>query len=160
MPRIDIILAIGLIVFCLVSYAFIIPNQAETEGLGEVSSAFMPRFGVVIVGLMAIILLTKAILQVKKSDSLKKEKETSSEERNRILIALALLIFFALTVEILGFPIVIPATLVSFMFFLGYRNLKFILLLSLLFTLALYAFFDRTLHILLPVGSLLNRFFN
>ena len=156
MERDDIILTIVLLVFCIISFFFIIPNQADTETLDGMASSFMPRLAIVIIALSATILLFRSVRHKREPEKELEQYKTKidPQERKRIIISMIVLVLAVWLIGLLGYFITIPAVLIFFMLFLGQRKWKVILLVTVLFNLSIYCFFWKAMNIMLPVGSI------
>ena len=116
----------------------------------------MPKISVLIIGCMGLLSVIKA-MRFRRLKNNKNNQEKAIDQSKRILAAIPFLIFCVLTVSFFGFAIIIPATLIFFMLLFGYRDWKKMVLITFIFILSVFLFFSKTVKIMLPIGTLLER---
>ena len=140
----------------LVAVLFIALAGSFPDSRGDdVGMAFYPRM----MGFIIIALSTVVIFQ-----SFRKKPETSTGEKEepffdiedkgiyRVLVMIAMTLFYASVLGVLGFLVITPIYLIVLMFIFKAGSVKRILLVSVLTTLAIYIVFQRLLLIPLPTG--------
>jgi hypothetical protein len=137
---------------------FFVPWQISIEGVPTGSSApVSPRFFPRILGVFGCVL---ALFLVGKSFS----PTTGSEEETielptstnllRILAIVIIIFFNLLTFDLLGYLVSTSLTLILLMGFLGLKQIKYYVLVILLFPAGIYFMFKKLLYVPFPVGIL------
>ncbi len=165
----NLVLAIVLIFFSVVLLFFIIPSQINEPSYIKskyLSPAFVPRVFTVYLGLMALVLFFRSLLNLKKFSSKKKKeiqsagKASPTEEGWREQwIAVCIWIsccFFILAVEFFG--ILIPSILFlgALMVYFGQKKWLLVLGIMILVPLLLYLFLHDIAKVQFPPGILFS----
>lgn len=143
--RQDIVTAIVIIIVGLAAFtlAQVMPGKASMFP-SVVSSALMA---------LGVLIIIDSIVKIKK-DRPTEETAASIGELKSPVIVLALLILYVLAVVHIGFYISTPVMLVCYMFFMGIRNIKTILITTAVVMAFVYCLFTLQLGVPLPAGIL------
>ena len=144
-----ILLTAGLLYYW--SYGQIVDVGTTMKGVN--SPRFFPRLTLICMAFFAIVLIYQDLVG-RGTKSNGKEVLISRE----MVILFSIAGGFVLSLRTLGYFISAPLLLFCTMLYLGERNWIRIILITLITPAVLYLFFDRILEILLPWGTLLERF--
>jgi hypothetical protein len=159
MRKADITTGIVFVCFSLIAYFYIIPTQiffAVSEE-GAVSQKvlradFFPNFAVILFAIVSCILLVKGFrAPVQKAVQDIDLKRVSSQVGMVYLVFL----FYALSLEWLGFLINTPIFIFALLLILGTRDWRYILPLVTLVPPGVYYFFWYAFKVILPEGTVL-----
>ena len=125
-----------------------------TSMKGFNSPRFFPRITLLVMVVFSVLLIYQD-LTGKGTPITGKEVFFSRE----MIILFSIAGLFVLSLSVLGYFISAPLLILVTMLYLGERSWKRIVLLTLITPTAMYVFFDRFLEIVLPVGSVMERFF-
>jgi hypothetical protein len=146
-----VFLALGAFLYYL-SFEQIVDIGTSMEGVN--SPRFFPRVTLLIMTVFSVILIYQD-LTGKGTPIAGKERLISRE----MVVLFGIAGLFVLSLNVLGYFVSAPLLILVTMLFLGERNWKRIALLSLITPTVMYVFFERILEIVLPVGSVMQRFF-
>jgi len=146
-----VFLLLGALLYYL-SFEQIVDVGTSMEGVN--SPRFFPRFTLIVMAVFSILLIYQDLTGKGTPTT---GKETFISRAMVILFAIAGL--FVLSLSVLGYFISAPLLILVTMLYLGERSWKRIVLLTLITPTGMYLFFERILEIMLPVGSVMERFF-
>jgi hypothetical protein len=129
-------------------------DDIGTSMAGVNSPRFFPRFTLLVMAVFSVILIYQ--------DLTGKGTPVSGKERlisREMIILFGIAGLFVLSLTVLGYFISAPLLILVTMIYLGEKSWKRIMLLTLITPTAMYVFFERILEIILPVGTVLERFF-
>lgn len=136
-------LGLGLLIFCLIMWFFIIPNQVA----GKAQSLF-PRIITIFIGIPSLFLI---IIQ---KDS-QRQTVFSLEERKgiaRVIITAIIFFIYILVINFLGFFISSFVASLLFMLYFGTRDWRKIIVIPVMLLLFIYFLIERLLGFPLPSG--------
>ncbi|HOA20497.1 MAG TPA: tripartite tricarboxylate transporter TctB family protein [Sedimentibacter sp.] len=131
----------------LVSISFLI----NSFSIKDPQSRMFPT----VICITTIILATLLVIRTKFMTT-KKADEDNLTGMTTALKMLALLFLYVVGIEIVSFYIATPIYLSFTMLALGQKNKKLVVIVSLLFTLGVYLFFDLLLGMAVPMGRFLS----
>ena len=150
-----IVLAALLLYFWIVPSEIVAPRFEVGGGVGGIAASplFFPRLMAAILGVLGIFLFLRG------HDRERNLRDGEGfmidvSELGRIAGAAAILIAYALLLDIVGYLLLTPAALVALCAFLGYRRWAVLILTSAGFTAVVYFGFRYGMKILLPEGLL------
>ena len=144
-----------LLFISIVLYFMIIPWQipsVDAKGL-LMSSSFFPKIGTGLLASFSVLLILNDILRVKTDIGPQKIKPEFMQRLN-LFAGIFLCFAYTFLMNPMGFIISTLLLLISLMYLMGQRNLKFILPLAAGFTVLIYYVFAKILQIPLPEGLL------
>jgi len=163
----DIVPAVLLILFSIILYCFIIPDQIHVPSQVKsefLSPAFAPKVFTLFLGLMSLILLLNTIIPSRKyspddlatPDTKPKDKKNLLKEEGLVAAILIICCIFTISIEYLG--MVIPSVLFMgiMMAYFGQRKWILIIVIMILLPLILYFFFHDLARVVLPKGTLFS----
>jgi len=137
-----------LIIFCLILWFFLIPNQ--TKGPKE---AFFPKIITIWLGISAIFgLLGKSRFPNKNNLSLKNEKKGTL----KIIFIMLFFFIYIIMIYLIGFILSSFLFLIFIMLFLNIHNWKILFLMPTVCILVIYVFIEVILKFPLPKGIFLR----
>lgn len=146
---------IGSVVFLIISGLFFVltldfPTVAATADVGP---SFMPRIYSFFLALLAIILLIQGI-----RENIKKEKDsvTTYENIGLVLIIMLLTTVYVFLIPYLGFYLVSLVFIILFLLISRVKKISSIILVSIFTNVFIYVFFERLLHVPIPMGMLFS----
>ena len=126
---------------------------------GEFQADFWPRM--ILLGLIGIssFLLIKSLKKNSAAKSQPAVSETAVNEINRKRLVLTGLITFLylILLDIIGFPILTPIFIFFFLFNMGLRNLRMLVLIPPIITASVFFVFVKLMFVLLPRGTWIFR---
>jgi len=163
----DLIPAIFFILFSIVLYWIIIPDQIHIPSQVQsefLSPAFAPKVFAFFLGLVAFILLLNSIVRIRRytlNASMKPgiehvEKKSLLREEGLVAAILIICCIFAVSIEYFGMVIPSIFFLGIMMAYFGQRKWILVLVIMLLVPLILYFFFHDLARVVLPKGSLFS----
>lgn len=149
----EIILAIGLFLFCVFTYFFLIPTiplGIDTSAeMGFFSPRVFPKFIVIIIAGLSITFGVGAFKNRTEDRYNSRENILAFGHAGVVLLAGFAYIFL---LDWLGYIISTPLVLVFLLWFFGGRSWIKIMLGTILTTIILYIFFGKVLNVMLPTG--------
>jgi len=146
-------IALGLIVFCLLNYFYLIPTQVIKQG----SAPTYPLIVNTIILLSSIGYFFQSIFKKIIKDRNYQKNKSFKKIQKSVLKAIVLIIFMGIWVSVLGYVGFLLSTIIFLMgsiIVCGSRNYSKIVILSILFSLFLYFLFRAVLKTALPEGFL------
>jgi|TARA_B110000046_G_C13017959_1_gene409723 putative tricarboxylic transport membrane protein len=145
---------IGLsIVFIAIPYGVDEPKKIKFAAL---SPAYYPRIVAIVMTILGLVIAMRAVTRPIKSNAEADRPDATA----RICIVFCLLIFYALSINFLGFVLASAIALFAFMFHAGERRVWLMALLATAIPFGLFLFFQKIAGIPIPTGvlaPLLNR---
>lgn len=159
MRKADITTGIVFLCFSLVAYFYIIPTQIKfsipEEGIVSqrvLRADFFPNFAVILFAIISCILLAKSFRAPV-------QKVVQNVDLKRIWFQVVMVylvfLFYALSLEWLGFLINTPIFIFALLLILGTRDWRYIIPLIVLVPPGVYYFFWYAFKVILPEGSAL-----
>ena len=148
--RTDGVIGLGLLVFSLVMYFFIIPNQIKeiSFGAGSLSPSIFPKVAVVIIGFLATCLMINSFF-------FKRQTRLSPFGPKALAIILFLVAYVA-GIQILGYYVATGLFLLALMIYLSREKWIKYTVIIVIFLVVNYLFFEKVLKLILPRGYLFN----
>lgn len=146
-----VFLLLGAFLYYL-SFEQIVDVGTSMEGVN--SPRFFPRITLIVMAVFSAVLIYQD-LTGKGTPVTGKEAIISRE----MVVLFSIAGLFVLSLSVLGYFISAPLLILVTILYLGERNWKRIVLLTLITPTVMYVFFERILEIVLPMGSVLERFF-
>ena len=146
--HVDGIIGIGLLVFSVIVYFIIIPNQINeiSFGAGSLSPSFFPRVAAGAIGFLAIFLIV--------NNYFFKHQTVIAKFGPKSLSIILFLIAYVVGIQIFGYLLATGLFLFILMLYLSRENwLKYIVIIA-VFLVVNYLFFEKTLKLILPRGYL------
>lgn len=146
--HIDGIIGIGLLIFSIITYFILIPNQINeiSFGAGSLSPSFFPRVASGAIGFLAIILIINNFLLKHQTVILKFGPKSFS--------IILFMIAYVIGIQILGYLLATGLFLFILMLYLSRENwIKYLIIVA-VFLVVNYLFFEKTLKLVLPRGYL------
>lgn len=146
----DGVIGIGLLIFSIVMYFFIIPSQIKniTFGSGGLAPSTFPKLAIVLIGIFSICLII--------SNFSFKIQTTIEKIGPKAPIIVFFLIGYLLLISIIGHLFATPIFLLLIMIYLSKDKWPRYILTVIIFILINYIFFEKILRIILPKGFLFN----
>lgn len=143
--RQDIIAAIVIILVGIAAFmlALVMPGKASMFPK-IVSSGLM---------VLGVLMIAGSMMKIRKNTPTEETPAMLSEFKSPVIV-LALLVLYVLSVIYIGFYIATPAMLVCYMFLMGIRNIKTILITTAVVMVFVYILFTLQLGVPLPAGIL------
>lgn len=147
----NIIIALGLIFFCIFNYFYLIPNQVIRQG----SSPYYPLTIITFILFFSILYLVLAVIKKNNENVIIQEYRHPERLGNlRVIITIILLILYVNLIEVFGFILTTTITFIMSIFLYGSRDYFKMGLILFLFSLILSFVFRILLHSTLPGGIL------
>lgn len=147
----NVIIALGLIFFCIFNYFYLIPDQVIKHG----SSPYYPVIVITFILFFSILYTVLSITKKNNENVIIQEYRYPKRVNNlRVIITIILLILYVNLIEVFGFILTTTMTLIVSMVLYGSRDYFKVGLISFLFTLILTYVFRILLHSILPGGIL------
>lgn len=144
---------IGSIIFFIISGLFFVLTYGFPTGQSnELGPSFMPRMYASFLFFLSIILLFQGI----KENSTNKKSEPIYKNIALVALIMFLFVVYVFLIPYLGFYLVSIAFMVVFLKITQVKNLFKILLVSGATNLFIFIFFQKMLHVPVPVGSLFS----
>jgi len=140
----DRIISVVLILFCVIYYIMSLEFRAKAQP--------WPQFMIYSLFLVSIILL---ISSFRKDINVFSKKDTGKIILSRLIGTILLSLLYIFSINLIGFFSVTFIYMISTMYFLGTRNIKYLLIVSILCTLSFYIGFKLLLELPVPKGILL-----
>jgi len=123
-------------------------------GYPEMARTFPRLILLLIVGLTALDIFTKLWMKSEARSPQEKREGTDRKQKVRVIITVALMFAFLFCMLVLGFTVGVLVFLFISAWLLGYRNIKVLLISSILFTGFMYVVFIVIMDSILPVGMI------
>jgi hypothetical protein len=151
----DLKLGVGLAGFCLFCLFFLIPNQVG--GFTEAAS-LLPVLIVLFILMLSILLIVSS-LRLEAADA--NEVHTGNKPKpSTLFLVIGIMIAYAWSLDIIGFLLSSLLAMVSLFLIFGVREYKRIALITFITLAVLYISFEKLLVAPLPVGTLIETFFD
>ena len=139
---------IALFLFAIILLFWIIPTQVRDVDTFGVSPQFFPK----VLGYILLVLSVWLFIDgcLKKTVPDQKIYKINVKEIKLVLITLIIMVVYILTIELLGYLIATIMVLGILMWIYGQRNLRIVILISILLPIIISQFFTRFLHLRLP----------
>lgn len=140
-------LTVGL--FSLALLLWLIPSHVGSQPTPGIQPTFFPNLIAIVLGILSVLLIIKSP-RMGRDQSRVEEKKLSIS----IVICVGLIFGYLLCIYLIG---IIPASilgLIALMKAFGLKSKLFCVIFSIIFTFALYCFFELVAHVPLPVGIL------
>jgi len=156
----EIVIAVSILIFGLVTLFYLIPTQVKVaEGLEikSLSPAFFPELAAVLIIFLSVVLIfTRFIHRTDREDSDGSREPSRSEmtarEEFRVLGAFLIAALYYFGFKYFGFLITTAVCLAGMFLLQGGKKAHRIALLSITVTLGLFAFFHYVMKVYFPVG--------
>jgi hypothetical protein len=162
-PKSDTVPAILLIVFSIILYWIIIPDQIHIPSQVKsafLSPAFAPKAFTLFLGLMALVLLLVTLVRLRTgppTPSVKRVNKKGILREEGVIITILIICFvFALSIKYFGMVMPSIFFLGIMMSYFGQRKWGLVLIIMLLVPLILYFFFHDLAKVVLPKGTLFS----
>lgn len=149
MAGIAMTIAGGLIIFIFIPYGVVEPKNVKFAAL---SPSYYPRIIAIALLIIGVVISCRAFLA--KETAKKESSDQRADAFTRTSMIFAILAFYAVTINWLGFIIASTLVLSACFWVAGERRLKIVLLIAILLPLILYFFFLKVAGIPIPLGIL------
>lgn len=129
-----------------------IPNVTNENGM---SPAFFPEMGTILLFVLSLLLIAKSYKGLLMYHNLR-QGSLISKQVLKVTLIIFLLFGYVLLLQQVGFLIATPVFLVIFFVYLGVRNLKTLLVLTVVTPIFIYIVFEKLLLVFLPQGRLFS----
>lgn len=147
----NVIIALGLIFFCIFNYFYLIPDQVIKHG----SSPYYPLIVITFILFFSILYIILAIIKKNNENvSIQEYRYPKRLDNLRVIITMILLILYVSLIEVFGFILTTTITLIVSIVLYGSRDYFKMGLISFSFALILSYVFRILLHSTLPGGIL------
>ena len=146
--NLDQIAAGVLVAFSLLVYFVLIPTQIPPDRLG-LSSSFFPKFSVIIIGGLGVVLFIKARM----TRSVAEQKtifRMTGEEAVRAAVIFCLMVVYVVLLDFIGFFIATPLMLGAMLYYCGLRNPMVLWPIVVLLPSAIFVIFELVMKLMLP----------
>ena len=148
----DRIISLGLILFGVVGYVWVIPSYVDKPQAGlldELPADLYPNIIMIAIVSLGIIQLAQSLIFSRSSEH---QAPISSEKKRRAGIALSSLVMFLIAIYVVGYYAASAVFLAFTMRYLGERRVWIIGLTVVLYLAFNYLFFEKGLTVVLPRG--------
>jgi len=153
---IDFFFGLFLLALGLLMYFKFIPEQIPIVAAeNDMSPAFFPKMGTVLLLFLSLLLIAKSYKGLFMYKNMWQGSLISKPVR-KVTLIIFLLFGYVLTMQQVGFLIATPIFLATFFVYLGVRNLKTLLVLTLVTPMFIYIVFEKLLMVFLPQGLLFS----
>ena len=140
----DKFIGLGIVLFSMVLYLFVIPRECDTTGSSGIGPDFFPKLIAGIMGALGICLFFN-----KSSESEKKKKERHTAQ---MVVTAVMLLLYTYLAEYLGYISSTVLILFFFLIYFGFRSKIWVPIIVLVVTGSLYLFFGHVMQVMLPRG--------
>jgi putative tricarboxylic transport membrane protein len=149
----SVVAGIILMVFSIVTLAFIIPTQIKTVEIysQEMSPRFFPNLAMVILLILSVILIVTKLMIPQAEDDVKPFRRKELFQASGAIIVMGLCVFL---IETIGYFLCTTGALVGLMLYLGSRNWKALIIAAIVLPIFIYLLFEKGLNLELPRGVL------
>jgi putative tricarboxylic transport membrane protein len=120
---------------------------------GKLGPAYWPKFLLICLMALSVLVAWDAFRERKKGDSEKKEPSKGESGKVRFFSAIGLIVLYFILLQIFGFILLTPFFLMAFMTLLGERKKSWILGISLGITILIVWVFTKAMYVPLPRGQ-------
>jgi putative tricarboxylic transport membrane protein len=147
-------LVISVVIF--LGSLFLYFESMKFEGLeiyGKLGPAYWPKFLLICLMSLSVLVAVDAFRERKKKDSEKKETSEPDSGKVRFFFAIGFILFYFILMQIFGFIILTPFFMIAFMYLLGERKKIWIFGVSIGMTVLIVYAFTKTMYVPLPRGE-------
>jgi putative tricarboxylic transport membrane protein len=131
-------------------------ESMKFEGLdvyGKLGPAYWPKFLLICLMALSVLVAWDAFRERKKGDSEKKESLKGDSRKVRFFFAIGLIGLYFILLQIFGFILLTPFFMIAFMYLLGERNKIWIFSVSIGITALIVFAFTKAMYVPLPRGQ-------
>jgi putative tricarboxylic transport membrane protein len=116
----------------------------------------LPRILIAVIVLLAIGMFLEAYRKYRREATGKEKKEDADKEVNykRATVFTLMIFAYILAIDPLGYFIVTPVFLIGILYYLKAIPMRYILIITVLFTVFVYLLFVKFLHLPIPLGPM------
>jgi putative tricarboxylic transport membrane protein len=147
-------LVISVVIF--LGSLFLYFESMKFEGLeiyGKLGPAYWPKFLLICLMGLSVLVAVDAFRERKKKDSEKKETSEPDSGKVRFFFAIGFILLYFILMQIFGFIILTPFFMIAFMYLLGERKKIWIFGVSIGMTVLIVYAFTKTMYVPLPRGE-------
>jgi putative tricarboxylic transport membrane protein len=147
-------LVISVVIF--LGSLFLYFESMKFEGLeiyGKLGPAYWPKFLLICLMSLSVLVAVDAFRERKKKDSEKKETSEPDSGKVRFFFAIGFILLYFILMQIFGFIILTPFFMIAFMYLLGERKKIWIFGVSIGMTVLIVYAFTKAMYVPLPRGE-------
>ncbi len=123
------------------------------EVYGKLGPAYWPKFLLLCLMVLSVLVAVDAIRERKKRGGQKEEAQKPESGKVRLFLAVGFIVLYFILMQIFGFIILTPFFLIAFMVLLGERKKKWIFGVSIGITILIVWAFTKAMYVPLPRGQ-------